>query len=397
MRSSLVVAEVALSIVLLVFAGLMLRTLTALRRVDLGIKPENIVYGQLATPVGRYDRGDQKKLLIRPVLDRVKALPGVVAATECTSWPPDGWLPTEVTVPANPNAEAEDALVELVSEDYFKTLRLDQLSGRLLSETEVDSARHLAVINEALSDRFFPHVNAIGQRIKLKGYDAIPYQPLDSPHDPYFEIIGVVKNYRNAGLRNPPAPQVFIPYTITGVALDRTIMVRTATSPEAALKSLTSAVWAVDPDIGFRESGLLASYQQHGYEEPRFELTTLSAFGGIGLLLAAMGVFSVMVYTVSAQTHDIAIRMALGARQNDILRMVLKKGLSLITVGIVSGMFASLGLTRFLSSQVWGVSTSDPWTYGAVMIVILAVGLIAVFVPARYAAKVDPLISLRQE
>jgi putative ABC transport system permease protein len=165
----LVVAEVALSIVLLVFAGLMLRTVIALTHVDLGIKPDNIVYGQLATPVGRYDRGDQKQLLIRPILERVKKLPGFVAAAESTSWPPDGWLPTEVTVPEKPNVEGQQTLVELVSEDYFKTLGLGQLGGRLLSETEVDSARHVAVINEALSDRLFAHENPVRAKDQTKG------------------------------------------------------------------------------------------------------------------------------------------------------------------------------------------------------------------------------------
>jgi putative ABC transport system permease protein len=351
----------------------------------------------LATPVGRYDRGDQKQLLIRPILERVKKLPGFVAAAESTSWPPDGWLPTEVTVPEKPNVEGQQTLVELVSEDYFKTLGLGQLGGRLLSETEVDSARHVAVINEALSDRLFAHENPIGQRIKLKGYDKIPYQPPNSPHDPHFEVIGVVTNYRNAGLRNPPVPQVFIPYTITGVAIDRTIMVRAAASAETVLKTLPSVVWAVDPDVGFRELALLASFQQQQYLEPRFELTTLSTFGGIGLLLATIGVFSVMAYTVSWQTHDIGIRMALGAQPVNILGMVLKKGLTLLTAGIVVGIFASLGLTHYLSSQVWGVSTIDPWTFGTVTTVILGVGLMASFLPARNAAKVDPLISLRHE
>ncbi len=197
--------------------------------------------------------------------------------------------------------------------------------------------------------------------------------------------------------RNPPVPQVFIPYTITGVAIDRTIMVRTAASPETVLKTLPSAVWAVDHDVGFRELALLASFQQQQYLEPRFELTTLSTFGGIGLLLATIGVFSLMAYTVSVQTHDIGIRMALGARPVNILGMVLKKGLTLVTAGIVVGIFASLGLTHYLPSQVWGVSTIDPWTFGTVATVILGVGLMASFLPACNAAKVDPLISLRHE
>jgi putative ABC transport system permease protein len=396
LRAALVVAEVAISIVLLVGAGLMLRTVFALMRVDLGVYARNILYVQLATPVGRYDRGDQKALLIRPVLERVQSLPGVIAATESTSWPPDSL--GEGTPVAIAGKTGGNALTEMVSEGYFDTLGLRLLQGRLLAEHEVDNAKHLAVVNASFARQFFSGRNPDGQIISLAGFDRMPYQSPDAVHSADFEIIGVVTDYRNVGLRRAPAPQVFIPYTITGVVLNRTIMVRSAADPSPLLKPIVRALWAVDPDVGFSRSGTVESYVNDlYYRDPHFEMRVLGIFAGIGLALVAIAIFSVMAYTVSLQTHDIGVRMALGADPAAIVQMVLRRGFGLIGTGILLGAAMSAMLTKLLSSQLWGVSTHDPQTFVMAVIAIVVVGLVASLIPANRAARVDPIEALRQE
>jgi ABC-type antimicrobial peptide transport system permease subunit len=173
--------------------------------------------------------------------------------------------------------------------------------------------------------------------------------------------------------------------------------VKTVVDPNSLLKSVYREVWAVDPGVAFISSGSIKDFLRDEFQEPRFELATLSAFAATGLTLVIIGIFSVMAYGVSLQMHEIGVRLALGAKQNDILRLILRKGLALITAGVVIGVLASLELTRFLASQIWGISVTDPWTFGVVAAAVIAVGMLACFLPARGAARVDPMIALHYE
>jgi putative ABC transport system permease protein len=393
LRAGLVIFEVALSILLLIGAGLMMRSLFAIEHVDLGFDTSNILVARLAFPKGRYDTAQQKKLFFQQILQRIAALPGVTAATETTYLPPYGGMRSEVTVPGKTHSDRWTAQSELVSQDCFRTLGLRLLRGRLLSEDDVDSARLVAVVNQTLARKFFKDEDPIGKTIKFNELDDIP----DAPHDAYFEIIGVTADAKNDGLQDPPMPEAFVPYTITG-SLFRGIMVKTAVDPLSLLPSVRREIWAVDSGVPLTFTGTLEGYlKEFSYAAPQFGLVTLGIFAGIGLLLVIIGVFSVMAYSVSLETHDIGIRMALGAQQDNILRMVLLKGLRLITAGIVLGLLASVGLMRFLASQIWGVSPTDPLTFAAVVAAIVVVGLAACFLPARRATQVDPLIALRYE
>ena len=191
--------------------------------------------------------------------------------------------------------------------------------------------------------------------------------------------------------------QAFLPYTITGFR-DRAILVRTSINPLSMIKGISQEIWAVDHNIALAQTGSLESIlYRFSYARPEFGLKTLGAFAGIGLLLVIIGVFSVMAYTVSLQTHEIGIRMALGAQQTTVLRLVLFNGFRLVAGGILIGLFASYGLTRFLASQISGVSVRDPWTFAAVVTLVVIVGLAACLLPARRAARVDPLVALRYE
>jgi putative ABC transport system permease protein len=393
LRNILVVAQVAVSIVLLISAGLMMRSFLALTHVDLGFRPDSVLYVRLDLPKGRYEKTGPRQVLLKQIIDRVKTLPGVTAAAETWSLPPEDRKRSEVTVPGRTHSQEWEANMNLCSEDYSGTLGLPLLKGRLFSQDDVESARHVAVINQALARQFFGDDDPIGKRIKFNQFDQLP----DTPHDAYFEIIGIVADYRNAGLKNKPVPEALLPHTISPLGVPN-ILVRTAQRPALLLKSVYQAVWTADPAVSIDMSGFLGDIlNEYEYEEPRFEFALLGAFAGIGLLLVIVGIYSVMAYMVALRTHEIGVRTALGAQPAALIKMVLKKGLALITVGALIGLLVSLGLTRFLSSQIWGISATDPWTFAGVVACILIVGLLACSLPARRAAQIDPLIALHYE
>lgn len=392
-RSGLVVSQVALSIVLLVGAGLMMRSLFALQHVDLGITPDHILVARTPLPKGRYDTADQKRIFFRQVLQKVTALPGVAAATETSTLPPYGGIPSEVTVPGKTHAEAWNSIFQLCSEGYFPTLGIRLLRGRLLTESDVESARHVIVVNQTLARNFFGKEDPIGKSIKFNLLDTMP----ESPKDAYFEIIGVVADAKNRGLQEPPQPEAFMPYSVSG-AFERGVLVRTAVEPLSMLLDVRREIWSVDRGVALTFTGTLEGYlEQFSYSQPRFGLILFGVFASIGLVLVAIGIFSVMAYSVSLQTHEIGIRMALGAQQGMVLKMILRKGLLIIAFGILIGEVASLGLTRLVQSQIWGVSAHDPVTFGAVLSVLVLVGILACLVPAHRATQVDPLVALRHE
>ena len=393
LRTVLVIAEIGLSIVLLTGASLMMRSFFALTHVDLGFQPYSVLYVRLGLPKGQYDAAGPRNSLLRRILQQVATLPGVRATAETWSLPPDDRKWSGVTIPGKIHSREWDANTNLCSEGYFQTLGLPLLRGRLFSEGDVESARHVAVINQTLARRFFGKENPLGQTIKFNEFDNLP----STPHNAYFEIIGVVGGYRNAGLRNQPVPEALLPYTISPLLVPN-ILARTTLNPSLLLKSVDQAVWDVDPQVGIDMSGSLGSLlDEYEYEEPHFEFATLGMFAGIGLLLALVGTYGVMAYLVTLRTREIGVRMALGAQPGAILQMVLKKGFVMVTAGILVGVLTSLGLTRLLASQLWGVSSTDPWTFVLVAICVLTIGLLACFLPARRAAQVDPLITLRYE
>lgn len=229
--------------------------------------------------------------------------------------------------------------------------------------------------------------------MKVNVLETLPDGRVDNPT---FEIVGVVADAKNRGIQNPPLPESFIPSSVTG-AYGRSIIVRTAGSPLPLLNSVRREIWAVNPNLVVTETGTVADILRKSYVEPRFSLVVLGVFAGVGLVLVALGVYGVIAYTVSRQTHEIGIRMALGAARGDVQRMVLRMGLRLIGLGVVTGLLASLAVTRVLASQLWGVKPHDPLTLGAVVVVVAAAGVSACYFPARRATRVDPIVALRYE
>jgi predicted permease len=381
-------------VVLLSGAGLLMRGFVRLQQVDLGFTPDNILFALLPFPRGQYKTVAEKRQFFQALLPQLQALPGVVAATETTTVPPFGGIRSEIEISGKTHAEKWEAIFNLCSEGYVPTLQVRLLRGRTLSEMEVNSARKVAVVNQTLVNKFFGHEDPIGRLVKINMLENLPDSPVK---DPVFEIIGVISDDRNQGLRDPAMPEVLVPFTITGT-FDRAILVRTSVPPMTLLNNIKREIWAVDPNIALSSAGSLQGYMmQSMYAEPRFSVILLGVFAGVGLVIVAIGVFSLIAYTVSRQTHEIGIRMALGAGRADVLWMVLRAGLQSLGMGVGVGLLASFGVTRVIASQLWGVSPRDPVTLGSVVAVVAVVGLAACYFPARWGTRVDPIVALRYE
>jgi putative ABC transport system permease protein len=397
-RAGLVIVEVALSIVLLTGAGLMIRSFYELTHIDLGFNAKNLLFVATWSPRRGEEKPEEQSIRFKKIAERLRVLPGVTELAINNSLP--GYNPSrryEATVPGSTHSER--AGFDKCSESLLRTLEMQMVSGRWLSESDVDSAQHVAVINQTMATHFFGMENPLGRQVLARGFED-KSQP---PRDAYFQVIGVLRDVKDFGPQVPVLPMAFIPHTIGDGGLSYfgggILFLRTKGDPGLLMNAVRNEVWAVDRDQMFSpETGpYTEEFYRLTYSAHEFGLTTFSGVAGVALLLVVIGVFSVMAYTVSLQTQEIGVRMALGAQQGEILRMVLQKGFVLLAAGICIGLFASYGLTRFLKSQIWGVSATDPWTFGAVVGLVVMTGLAACLLPARRAASVDPLVALRYE
>jgi putative ABC transport system permease protein len=393
LRNAVVVLEVALSLTLLAGAGLLMRSFMALRDVHLGLQPDHVLVVRLPLPRDRYRTSDQIAGFYKPLLQRLKALPGVIEATETSTLPPYGGIGSDVDVAGKTHAEKWNGLFQLCSEGYFPTLRITFVDGRSFTQAEVNGKRKLAVVNQTFVKRYIGNENPIGQRIHIAQLETFP----DPLPDSWFELIGVVADVKNNGLQEPIQPEIWVPYTVTGAA-ERGIMVRTTQEPLSMLKAVQQEIWATDRGVALTLIGTLEGYiSSFSYAGPRFGFLLMTIFGTIGLILVTIGVYSVLAYTAAQRTHEIGIRMALGAEGRDVLRLVVTMGVRLVAVGVVIGLVVSLLLARAIATQLWGVSAHDPVTMGGVTVLLLLTGIVACWIPARRASRVDPLVALRYE
>jgi len=393
LRNAVVVLEVALSLTLLAGAGLLMRSFMALRDVHLGLQPDHVLVVRLPLPRDRYKTSDRIAGFYKPLLQRLKVLPGVVEATETSTLPPYGGISSEVDVAGKSHAEKWDGLFQLCSEGYFPTLRIQFVDGRSFTEAEVNGKRKLAVVNQTFVKRYMGHDNPMGQRIHIAQLETFP----DPLPEAWFEVIGVVADVKNNGLQEPIQPEIWVPYTVTGSA-ERGIMVRTTQEPLSMLKTVQQEIWATDRSVALTLTGTLEGYiSSFSYAGPRFGFLLMTIFGSIGLILVTIGVYSVLAYTAAQRTHEIGIRMALGAEGRDVLRLVVTMGVRLVGLGAAVGLVVSLILARLIATQLWGVSPYDPMTMGGVTVLLLLTGMVACWIPARRASQVDPLVALRYE
>jgi putative ABC transport system permease protein len=393
LRDAVVVLEVGLSLTLLVGAGLLMRSFVALRDVKLGLQPDHVLVARLPLPVDRYKTAAQVTSFYRPLLQRLKALPGVVEATETSTLPPYGGIPSDIEIPGKTHAEKWNAMFQLVSEGYFSVLKIRFVDGRGFTEAEVNGARKLAIVNQTFVKKYMGNENPIGRQVRIAQLAEFD----DAVKEPVFEIIGLVADAKNRGLQDPPEPEIWVPYTVTGSAF-RGILVRTANEPLSMMNTVQHEIWATDANVALTFTGTLEGYiSQFSFAGPRFGFFLMTIFGSIGLILVTIGVYSVLAYTTARRTHEIGIRMALGAEGSDVQGMVIRMGLKLVGLGVAIGLIASLAIGKVIATQLWGVRAYDPWTLVCVPLLLLLIGIVACWVPARRAAGVDPLVALRYE
>lgn len=390
-RSGLIVAEVALSLVLLLGAGLLLNSFVRLSHVPSGIDPRNVLNMQVTLPEKRYPDAERRTDFFERSLARISALPGVEAVGVVGKRPVGGGsMDTTFTIAgrtdAPPNGHGVD--FDFCTPDYFRTAGIPLRQGRPFAWSDKAGSPRVVIINEALARQHFPHQNPLGQRIHLDvGSGKI---------DEGWEIVGVVGDVRQHGLGKEVRPCVYRPQSFSFMGSGN-LLVRTAGAPLALAEPVRKAVLETDPNQPVANLQTLEQALAGSLAERRFLLLLLGGFAGAALLLAAIGLYGVIAFAVSQRTREIGVRMALGASRRHVLHLVLGSGMKLVGIGIVLGGVAALGLTRVLARQLYGVEPTDPVTFASVALMLLFVALLASWPPARRASRVDPMVALRSE
>jgi predicted permease len=391
LRKSLVVGEVALALILLAGSSLLVRTYLAIQHVDLGFRPDRLLTMRVPLPASRYPDNARRNAFFQELLGRVHAVPGVSAVGLNTGLHPLGnmWAAADVAG-APPSAESVE--VHQVNAGYTTALGIRLASGRLLTDNDVNVARPVALVNERFVRTRLDRGSPLGQMVRLPRLKQAPF----SIKDDAFQIVGVVHDMLNQGMANPVMPEIYLPFTATGFA--NLLVIRTQADPAGITRAVISQVYSIDKNQPVANVQALATLlTEEEYATPRFNLSLISVFAAVGLILAVVGVYGVMSTAVAQQKHEIGVRMALGAGTGTIARMVIARGARLLLLGIGVGLAGSLVIARLLARQVWNVSPFDPIAFAAVSIILLLAGLQACFWPARRAARIDPIIALRQE
>ena len=391
LRNVLVVSEIALALTLLIGAGLLVRSFVRLLQVDPGfatrkaISLEVHVWGSSRTP-------QQRAAFFEQTLDRIAALPGVEAAGAVSALPfhensidINGTFTIEGKPLPSPGQEPS-AYLTSVTADYFATLGIPLRRGRFFTSFDRDGAQPVVLISETAARRFWPDEDPVGKKINL---DFVGDSKVR-------EIIGVVGDVRHEGLDSDPRTEVFMPHLQASYG-SMTYVVRTTSQPSVSLQAIKNEIWAVNKNLPFSSISTVDELVSRSLGERRFNLILLGAFAGIALTLAGIGIYGLISFSTSRRTHEIGVRIALGAQTRDIMTAVLKEGMLLTTAGLALGLIASIALTRLLSSLLFGITATDPLTFIAISLVLAGVALVACFVPARRATRVDPMIALRYE
>jgi putative ABC transport system permease protein len=398
LRSALVALEVALALVLLIGTGLLVRSLWALSHVDPGFDPKGVItFGVFPPP--RYDAAERAVDLYQRVASAIASLPGAGEVALSNHVPLTGaYLPRPIEIPGRtPDPQGDPpVLFRTVSAEYFDVMRIPVRQGRAFAAADVALASHVAIINETLARRFLPDQNPIGKFVTLfKSAQARS----DFGQRFSVEIVGVVGDVRHTGLEDAPAPEVYIPYTVNPWGY-MSVVVRTRGDTQALLGAIPRAVAAVDRDIpvtGPQRPGALTQAVSGQWARQRFTVTVLSGFAGGALLLAALGIFGVIAYVVTLRTREFGVRAALGATPRDIVRLVIRQTTGVVVVGLVVGFGAALALTRLMTRLLYNVPATDPLTFASLTVFLAVVALLASYLPARRATRVDPMIALRNE
>ncbi|MDQ3803567.1 MAG: ABC transporter permease [Acidobacteriota bacterium] len=389
-RKALVISEVALSLILLIGAGLMIRSFWKLQHVDPGFDTGNTLTMSVSLSPTRYSDPHQQLAFLDRVLEQIGALPGVVSAGATTTIPLTGGGSTQpFTVegrPASAVAEQPMAQTRYISPDYFRAMGIPLRQGRFFSDQDRENGVQVVIISEAMARRFWPGQDPIGKRLTPS------FHLQQGPR----EVVGVVGDVKGSGLDAEAASMMYLPYKQAPRPY-MTFVARTASNPQDFIQPISKAIYSVDREQALTNVRTMEQVLAESLSGRRFNMTLLIAFAGLALLLAAVGVYGVMNYSVTLRRRELGIRMALGAQAVDVLRLVLGQGLTLTLIGVGAGLAAAYGLTRLMASLLYGVTATDFVTFVSVSGVLIAVGLLASYLPARRATKVDPMIALRSE
>jgi putative ABC transport system permease protein len=394
-RSALVIVEVALSVVLLVCASLTVRTFMALQGVDYGLHADRVLLMGVPLAQERYQTRDQRNLFARALLDRIRGLPGVDAVS--FGFPGNG-RPTPFTI-AGQNPDSSRRLgVTIAASDHLRTYGIPLRRGRMFDAVEVERGDRVAVINEAAAALWPAGQDPLGSRLRLGMLaEPPPGTLIDVARGADVTIVGVIANTRNAGLRSEPAAVVVLPYSILGAPQVLLAVRSAAGDPAQLLNPIRAQVRALDAEQPLGRPIPLSEVLGQEVVQPRFTMAMFSTFAGLGLALAAVGIYSVLSFHVTRHTHELGVRMALGAPRRRVLGLMLGMGARLVVAGLGVGLVASLAATRLMRNQLFGVEATDPLAYVAVIVALAAITFLACYLPARRAAGVDPMVALRQD
>jgi putative ABC transport system permease protein len=394
-RDSLVVAEVALGLMLLIGAGLMIRSFGLLVNVHPGFDPENVLTGRVSLTRAAYEDHEERLRYVNQTLERLRSLPGVKSAAFVAPMPFSGGnVSSDFRIEGRPKpdpGQEPDANNRSVTAQYFQAIGIPLLKGRYFTEQDRrGGAVGAAIINETLARRYFPNEDPIGKYVSNVGAN-------QNDGDPQrWEIVGVVGDVRHNSLTRPAAPELYLPYQQNSWSWGN-FFVRTTNDPATLTRGFTEAIRSGDKTAPVTNVQPLSQAISDTVAQARFYTLLFASFGATGLLLTLTGIYGVISYTVSQQTQEIGVRMALGAQARDVLKLVIGQGLVLTLIGAGLGMLGALGLTRLIQALLFSVSATDPLVFAAVSASLIAVALAACYVPARRATKVDPMVALRNE
>jgi putative ABC transport system permease protein len=391
LRSTLVVSEIALALVLLAGAGLLINSFARLLRVPLGFNPKNVLTVELFLPEGNESASDTRSSqTIAAVLEKVRAVPGVQSASIVNSLPVVGGVSTDFAIVGRPPVKSGDepsADIRVIDPSYFRTMQIPLLRGREFSERDSAYAPKAMVINQTMADKFWPGQDPVGSRVTMLDWGP----PLTA------EVVGVVGDVKPHGLQEPVGSMIYWPYP-QFPSLFNYLVVRTTTADSlAVLPGIKAQVRAVNPDQPVSQIRTMEQVLGESLAQRRFSLILMGIFAGLSVLLAAVGIAGVMAFLVAQRIQEMGIRMALGAQRNDVFALVLRQGMRMAFLGLAIGIAGALGLTRLLSGMLYGVKPGDPLTFALVSAFLVGVALLACWLPARSATRVDPMVALRYE
>jgi putative ABC transport system permease protein len=395
LRQLLVVFQVGMAVMLVIGAGLLIKSFRRLQQVDPGFKAERVLTLNLTLPGAKYSEPPQINNFYQQLMERVSVLPGVESAAIAYDHPLEANWIDAFNIAGRPLAAAGESLsanFEPVSWNYFRTVGAQVINGRQFSAQDDQDHPGVAIVNEAFARQFFPHEPVLGQRLQ----PSPPARIWNNQRLTSFEIVGLVRDVKSAGLSAEAEPTFYLPAAQSPLP-DMAILIRTQTDPAALVPALRQAVWTIDPNQPITNINTLEKIVSDSIAKPRLNMLLMGLFGALALMLATVGIYGLLSYAVTQRTQELGIRMALGARAVDVLRLILKQGMALALVGEAIGLAGALALTRLLRGLLFGVTPTDATTFIVVLGLLNLVALLACLIPARRATKVDPLVALRYE